>query len=102
MAKFHVGQMVKYVGREGYWSPPVGTVGTVLKINHWGTNFLVEFPKGSILVKFPKDFIVSLNGFPNGSHFWYDEDELEPVSDQDMIEKVKVRCIKRNWGWTKV
>lgn len=34
MAKFHLGQMVKYVGREGFWSPLVGTVGTVLKINH--------------------------------------------------------------------
>ena len=92
MAKFHLGQMVKYVGREEYWNPPVGTIGTVLKINHWGTNFLVEFPKGSI---------VSLDSFPEGSHFWYDEDELEPANDQDMIRKVKVRCIKRNWGWTK-
>lgn len=60
MAKFHVGQMVKYVGQEGFWSPPVGTIGTVLKINYWGTNFLVEFPKGSI---------VFLDSFPNGSHF---------------------------------
>ena len=93
MAKFHVRQMVKYVGREGFWSPPVGTVGTVLKINNWGTNFLVEFPKGSI---------VSLDTFSNGSHFWYDEDELEPAIDQDMIKKVKVRCAEQNWGWTKV
>ena len=92
MAKFHLGQMVKYVGREGFWSPLVGTVGTVLKINHLGTNFLVEFTKGSI---------VSLDSFPEGSHFWYDEDELEPANDQDMIRKVKVRCIKRNWGWAK-
>lgn len=46
MAKFHLGQMVKYVGREGDWSP---LVGIVLKINHWGSNFLVEFPKGSIV-----------------------------------------------------
>lgn len=93
MAKFHLGQMVKYVGREGYWSPPVGTVGTVLKINNWGTNFLVEFPKGSI---------VSLDSFPNNTHYWYSEDELEPTNDQDMIKKVKVRCIERNWEWTKV
>ena len=85
MAKFHLGQMVKYVGREGFWSPPEGVVGTVLKINHWGTNFLVEFPEGSI---------VSLNRFPNGSHFWYSEDELEPVNDQDTIKKVKVRYAK--------
>lgn len=93
MAKFHLGQMVKYVGQEGYWSPSVGTVGTVLKINHWGTNFLVKFPKGSI---------VSLDSFPNNTHYWYSEDELEPTNDQDMIKKVKVRCIERNWEWTKV
>lgn len=93
MAKFHVGQMVKYVGREGYYSPLIGTVGTVLRINHWGTKFLVEFPKGSV---------VSLDSFPNGSHFWYDEDELEPANDQDMIKKVKVRYIEQNWGWMKV
>jgi hypothetical protein len=92
MAKFHVGQMVKYIGREGYWSPPVGVIGTVIKINHWGTNFLVEFPKGSI---------VSLDSFPNNIHYWYSEDELEPANDQDMIKKVKVRCIKQDWGWTK-
>ena len=101
MAKFHLGQMVKYVGQEGYWSPPVGTVGTVLKINHWGTNFLVKFPEGSILVEFPKGSIVSLDSSPNGSHFWYDEDELEPATDQDMIKKAKVRCIKQNWEWIK-
>lgn len=89
MAKFHVGQMVKYVSQEGLRSPPVGSVGTVIKINHWGTNFLVEFPKGSI---------VSLDSFPNGTHYWYGEDELEPANDQDMIKKVKVRCIKRSWG----
>lgn len=88
MAKFHLEQMVKYVGREGYWSPPVGTIGTVLKINNWGTNFLVEFPKGSI---------VSLNSFPEGSHFWYDENELEPINDQDATEEIKVRCARHGW-----
>ena len=92
MAKFHLGQMVKYVGREGYWSPSVGTVGTVLKINNWGTNFLVEFPKGSI---------VSLDSFPNGSHFWYSEDELEPVDGQDTTKEIKVRYAKHEWGWAK-
>lgn len=92
MAKFHLGQMVKYVGREGFWSPLVGTVGTVLKINRWGTNFLVEFPKGSI---------VSLDSFPNRSHFWYDEDELEPVDGQDVTKEIKVRCAKHGWGWAK-
>ena len=85
--------MVKYVGREGYWSPPVGTVGTVLKINNWGTNFLVEFPKGSI---------VSLDSFPDGSHFWYDEDELELVDDQDATKEIKVRWARHEWGWAKV
>lgn len=92
MAKFHLGQMVKYVGREGYWSPPVGTVGTVLKINNWGTNFLVEFPKGSI---------VSLDSFPDNSYFWYEEDELEPVDDQNTTKEIKVRCAKYGWGWAK-
>lgn len=93
MAKFHLGQMVKYVGREGCWSPSVGTVGTVLKINHWGTNFLVEFPKGSI---------VSLDSFPDNTHYWYSEDELEPVNDQDIIKTAKALYIKQDWGWTKV
>lgn len=93
MAKFHVGQMVKYVGREGYWSPLVGTVGVVLKINYWGTNFLVEFPKGSI---------ISLDNFPDNSYFWYEEDELEPINDQNITKKIKVRCAKHGWGWTKV
>lgn len=88
MAKFYIGQMVKYVGREGFWSPPEGVVGIVLKINHWGTNFLVEFPEGSI---------VSLDRFPNGSHFWYSEDELEPANDPDIIKKVKVRYAKHGW-----
>lgn len=93
MAKFHVGQMVKYVGREGYWSPPVGTVGQILKINYWGTNFLVEFPKGSI---------VSLDSFPDNSYFWYEEDELEPINDQNTTKKIKVRCAKHGCGWIKV
>ena len=93
MAKFHVGQMVKYVGREGYWSPPVGTVGQILKINYWGTNFLVEFPKGSI---------VSLDSFPDNSYFWYEEDELEPINDQNTTKKIKVRCAKHGWDWIKV
>lgn len=92
MAKFHLGQMVKYVGREGYWSPPVGTIGTVLKINNWGTNFLVEFPKGSI---------ISLDSFPNNSHFWYEEDELEPVDSQDTTKKIKARRVKHEWKWVK-
>lgn len=93
MAKFHVGQMVKYVGREGYWSPPVGTVGQILKINYWGTNFLVEFPKGSI---------VSLDSFPDNSYFWYEEDELEPINDQNTTKKIKVRCAKHGYGRIKV
>ena len=93
MAKFHVGQMVKYVGREGYWSPPVGTVGQILKINYWGTNFLVEFPKGSI---------VSLDSFPDNSYSWYEEDELEPINDQNTTKKIKVRCAKHGCGWIKV
>lgn len=93
MVKFQIGQMVKYVGREGYWSPPVGTIGKVLKINHWGTDYLIEFPKESI---------VSLDRFPANSHFWYGEDELEPAEDKDVSKKVKVRCLKRSWGWTAV
>lgn len=93
MAKFHVGQMVKYIGREGYWSPPVGTVGQILKINYWGTNFLVEFPQ---------DSIVSLDSFPDNSYFWYEEDELEPINDQNTTKKIKVRCAKHGCGWIKI
>lgn len=76
MAKFHVGQMVKYVGREGVWSPAKGTIGKVLKIGAFDCNFLVDYPI-----------------FANGMYCYFNENELEPV-DENNIMRVKeaIKC----------
>lgn len=81
MAKFQVGQIVKYVGREGYWSPAKGTIGRVLRLNRYDNEFLVDFPKGSIV------------GATFDANFWFNEDELEPV---DELCKPK-RKLMRYW-----
>lgn len=93
MAKFQVGQMVKFIGQEGCWCPPINTIGKILKINHCETDFLVDFPRESI---------VFLNRFPVNSHFWYKEDELEPIDEWNKNKNVEVHYLKRKWGWTMV
>ena len=65
--KFKVGQAVKFIDcEENKFSPPHGSIGTVLKVGAIGVDYLVEFPKTWI---------------PEGCNFWYHEDELEAVEN---------------------
>ena len=65
--KFKVGQAVKFIDcEENKFSPPHGSIGTVLKVGAIGVDYLVEFPNTWI---------------PEGCNFWYHEDELEAVED---------------------
>ena len=65
--KFKVGQVVKFIDcEENKYSPPHGSIGTVLKVGAIGVDYLVEFPNTWI---------------PDGCNFWYHEDELEAVVD---------------------
>ena len=65
--KFKVGQAVKFIDcEENKYSPPHGSIGTVLKVGAIGVDYLVEFPNTWI---------------PEGCNFWYHEDELEAVVD---------------------
>ena len=65
--KFKVGQVVKFIDcEENKFSPPHGSIGTVLKVGAIGVDYLVEFPNTWI---------------PEGCNFWYHEDELEAVKD---------------------
>ena len=65
--KFKVGQAVRFVDYEkNKFSPPHGSIGTVLKVGAIGVDYLVEFPNTWI---------------PEGCNFWYHEDELEAVED---------------------
>ena len=65
--KFKVGQAVRFIDcEENKFSPPHGSIGTVLKVGAIGVDYLVEFPNTWI---------------PEGCHFWYHEDELEAVVD---------------------
>ena len=65
--KFKVGQVVKFIDcEENKFSPPHGSIGTVLKVGAIGMDYLVEFPN---------------TWLPEGCNFWYHEDELEAVVD---------------------
>ena len=65
--KFKVGQAVRFIDCEkNKYSPPHGSIGTVLKVGAIGMDYLVEFPNTWI---------------PEGCNFWYHEDELEAVED---------------------
>ena len=65
--KFKVGQAVRFIDCEkNKYSPPHGSIGTVLKVGAIGVDYLVEFPNTWI---------------PEGCNFWYHEDELEAVED---------------------
>ena len=65
--KFKVGQAVRFIDcKINRYSPPHGTIGTVLKVGAIGMDYLVEFPN---------------TWLPEGCNFWYHEDELEAVVD---------------------
>ena len=65
--KFKVGQVVRFVDCEkNRYSPPHGSIGTILKVGAIGMDYLVEF---------------SNTWLPEGCNFWYHENELEAVID---------------------
>ena len=71
--KFKVGQAVRFIDCEiNKYSPPHGTIGTVLKVGAIGVDYLVKFPDGTV---------TGLEWLPEGWNFWYHEDELEAVDD---------------------
>ena len=71
--KFKVGQAVRFVDYEiNRYSPPHGTIGTVLRVGAIGIDYLVKFPDGAV---------AGLAYLPEGWNFWYHEDELEAVVD---------------------
>ena len=71
--KFKVGQAVRFIDCEiNRYSPPHGTIGTVLKVGAIGVDYLV---------KFPDETVTGLAYLPEGWNFWYHEDELEAVVD---------------------
>ena len=71
--KFKVGQTVRFIDcEENKYSPPHGTIGTVLKVGAIGVDYLVKFPDGTV---------TGLAYLPEGWNFWYHEDELEAVED---------------------
>ena len=71
--KFKVGQAVKFIDyEENKFTPPHGTIGTVLKVGAIGVDYLVKFPDGTV---------TGLAYLPEGWNFWYHEDELEAVED---------------------
>lgn len=71
--KFKVGQVVRFVDCEiNRYSPPHGTIGTVLKVGTIGIDYMVKFPDGTV---------TGLAYLPEGWNFWYHEDELEAVVD---------------------
>ena len=71
--KFKVGQVVRFIDCEiNRYSPPHGTIGTVLKVGAIGIDYLVKFPDGTV---------TGLAYLPEGWIFWYHEDELEAVGN---------------------
>lgn len=82
--KFYIGQMVRYVGKEGKWSPVYGAIGKVLRINEFGNEFLVEFTIEQLQI---------LKEFSDDVHFWYHEGELEPVDDNTNTAMATCCCL---------
>ena len=78
--KFKVGQTVRFIDCEiNRYSPPHGTIGTVLKVGAIGVDYLVKFPDGTV---------TGLAYLPEGCNFWYHENELEAVIDGGKEELV--------------
>lgn len=78
--KFKVGQTVKFIDCEiNRYSPPHGTIGTVLRVGAIGIDYMVKFPDGTV---------TGLAYLPEGCNFWYHENELEAVIDGGKEELV--------------
>lgn len=89
--KFKVGQAVRFVDYEkNKYSPPHGTIGTVLKVGAIGVDYLVKFPDGTV---------TGLEWLPEGWNFWYHEDELEAVVDgrEEECVNAKMHYPERAW-----
>ena len=80
MAKFQLGQTVKYIGRNGLFSPLKGDIGVVLKKNYWETEYLVSFPWVKVLK--PMDCRTDMN-------FWYSEHELDATTEDEVQEQAE-------------
>ena len=80
MAKFQLGQTVKYIGRNGLFSPLKGDIGVVLKKNYWETEYLVSFS----WVKVPKSMDCRTD-----MNFWYSEHELDAATEDEVQEQAE-------------
>ena len=80
MAKFQLGQTVKYIGRNGLFSPLKGDIGVVLKKNYWETEYLVSFTWEK--VHKPMDCRTDMN-------FWYSEHELDAATEDEVQEQAE-------------
>lgn len=88
MKKFNKGDRVRYVGKIGHWNPVKGAIGTVIKSDEHGVNYIVRFSADAIPV------IFSLGIIPN---FWYHIDELEAVNEEK--SDVKMMSASQNWSF---
>ena len=89
--KFKVGQAVRFIDCEiNKYSPPHGTIGTVLKVGAIGVDYLVKFPDGTV---------TGLQWLPEGWNFWYHEDELEAVVDGRKEECVNAKMYYPERAW---
>ena len=90
--KFKVGQTVRFIDCEiNRYSPPHGTIGTVLKVGAVGVDYLVKFPDGTV---------TGLQWLPEGWNFWYHEDELEAVEDgwKEVCVNAEMHYPERTWA----
>ena len=91
--KFKVGQAVRFIYCEiNKYSPPHGTIGTVLKVGAIGVDYLVKFPDGTV---------TGLAYLPEGWNFWYHEDELEAVEDGRKEECVDAEMHYPERAWAR-
>lgn len=83
--KFYVGQVVRYIGKEGKWNPRYGAIGKVLKIGAINVDYLVEFDY--------MDIPMFVNFENHDVNFWYHEDELEAVCEGQDNVRVNSACL---------
>lgn len=81
MYKFSVGERVRYIGQANSWSPPSGTIGTVLRIKPNPTLYMVKFD-----IDCPAQIEFSRN-----INFYFAEDELEKIDKDDNGWRLKIK-----------